>query len=196
MEGHRQSEATSAWRRFLEALADRHPLVLVFEDLHWADDALLDFVDHLVDWSSGVPMLVLCTARPELLDRRRGWGGGKRNALTIALSPLADPDIARLIWSPPGTRGAAGRDTDDPPRHRGRQPALCGGVRADADRPRSPPPRRRPLAALRCSQPAGAGVGAGADRRSPGRPAGRSETACCRTVPCSGRSSGWGRSPR
>ena len=96
-ETDRQSEAAAAWRRFLEALADRHPLVLVFEDLHWADDALLDFVDHLVDWASGVPMLVVCTARPELLDRRRGWGGGKRNALTIALSPLADVDIARLI---------------------------------------------------------------------------------------------------
>jgi class 3 adenylate cyclase len=95
--GDRHSEAAAAWRRFLEALADRQPLVLVFEDLHWADDALLDFVDHLVDWVSGVPMLVVCTARPELLDRRRGWGGGKRNALTIALSPLADPDIARLI---------------------------------------------------------------------------------------------------
>ncbi len=95
--GDRHSEATAAWRRFLEALADRQPLVLVFEDLHWADDALLDFVDHLVDWVSGVPMLVVCTARPELLDRRRGWGGGKRNALTIALSPLADTDIARLI---------------------------------------------------------------------------------------------------
>jgi tetratricopeptide (TPR) repeat protein len=71
--------------------------VLVFEDLHWADDALLDFIDHLVDWASGVPMLVVCTARPELLDRRREWGGGKRNALTTALSPLADSDIARLI---------------------------------------------------------------------------------------------------
>src|SRR6185312_6911184 len=64
---------------------------------HWADDALLDFIDHLADWSSDVPMLVVCTARPELLDRRRGWGGGKRNALTVALSPLADTDIARLI---------------------------------------------------------------------------------------------------
>ena len=95
--GDRHSEAASAWRRFLEALAERHPLVLVFEDLHWADDALLDFVDHLVDWASEVPMLVVCTARPELLDRRGGWGGGKRNALTVALSPLADPDIARLI---------------------------------------------------------------------------------------------------
>ena len=65
--------------------------------MHWADDALLDFVDHLVDWASGVPMLVVCTARPELLDRRREWGGGKRNALTIALSPLPDAEIARMI---------------------------------------------------------------------------------------------------
>jgi tetratricopeptide (TPR) repeat protein len=95
--GNRHSEATAAWRRLLEALADRHPLVLVFEDLHWADDALLDFIDHLADWSSDVPMLVVCTARPELLDRRGGWGGGKRNALTVALSPLDDSDIARLI---------------------------------------------------------------------------------------------------
>jgi len=95
--GNRSSEAAAAWRRFLEALADRHPLVLVFEDLHWADDALLDFIDHLADWSSDVSMLIVCTARPELLDRRGGWGGGKRNALTVALSPLDDPDIARLI---------------------------------------------------------------------------------------------------
>jgi len=97
--GDRAGEATAAWRRFFEALADRQPLVLVFEDLHWADDALLDFVEHLVEWSSGVPMLVVCTTRPELLDRRRGWGGGQRNALTIALSPLADDDVARLIGS-------------------------------------------------------------------------------------------------
>jgi class 3 adenylate cyclase/tetratricopeptide (TPR) repeat protein len=93
----RRSEANAAWRRFLEALAERNPLVLVFEDLHWADDALLDFVDHVVDWASGVPMLVVCTARPELLDRRRGWGGGKRNALTIALSPLPDAEVAHLM---------------------------------------------------------------------------------------------------
>src|SRR4029079_397522 len=95
--GNRHSEAAAAWRRFLEALADQHPLVLVFEDLHWADDALLDFIDHLADWAGGVPMLVVCTARPALLDRRGGWGGGKRNALTVALSPLADADTAGLI---------------------------------------------------------------------------------------------------
>jgi class 3 adenylate cyclase/tetratricopeptide (TPR) repeat protein len=97
--GDRHSEAVAAWRRFLEALADRDPLVLVFEDLHWADDALLDFIDNLAGWVVDVPMLVVCTARPELLDRRAGWGGGKRNAITVALSPLADADIARLIGS-------------------------------------------------------------------------------------------------
>ncbi|MGZ8693119.1 MAG: ATP-binding protein, partial [Gaiellaceae bacterium] len=69
----------------------------VFEDLHWADDALLDFVDHLVEWSAGVALLVLCSARPELLERRPDWGGGKLNALTLALSPLADDDAARVI---------------------------------------------------------------------------------------------------
>ena len=52
--------------------------MLVFEDLHWADDALLDFVDLLADRAGDVPLLVVCTARPELLERRPGWGGGKR----------------------------------------------------------------------------------------------------------------------
>jgi tetratricopeptide (TPR) repeat protein len=70
---------------------------LVFEDLHWADDNLLDFVDHLVDWASSVPLLVVSTARPELLTRRPGWGGGKPNALTVSLSSLSDEDTARLL---------------------------------------------------------------------------------------------------
>jgi hypothetical protein len=95
--GERRSEAFAAWRRFLEALAERRPLVLVFEDLQWADDDLLAFVDYLVEWATGVPLLVLCTARPELLERRPGWGGGKRNASTLSLSPLSDEETARLI---------------------------------------------------------------------------------------------------
>ncbi|CAN5168168.1 hypothetical protein BH09ACT13_BH09ACT13_07170 [soil metagenome] len=77
--GDRRGEAFAAWRRFFEALAEERPLVLVFEDLHWADDALLDFVDYLVEWASGVPILAVCTSRPELLSRRPGWGGGKVN---------------------------------------------------------------------------------------------------------------------
>ena len=95
--GDARQEAFAAWRRFFEGVAEERPLVLVFEDLHWADDHLLDFVDYLVEWSNGVPLLVVSTARPELLSRRPGWGGGKPNASTISLSPLSDEDTARLV---------------------------------------------------------------------------------------------------
>jgi class 3 adenylate cyclase/tetratricopeptide (TPR) repeat protein len=86
-----------AWQRFLEGVAAQRPLIAVFEDLHWADEQLLAFVEHLVDWSTGVPLLVLCTARPELYERSPGWGGGKRNSNTIALSPLGPENTARLL---------------------------------------------------------------------------------------------------
>jgi class 3 adenylate cyclase/tetratricopeptide (TPR) repeat protein len=92
-----RGEAFAAWRRFLEGLADQRPTVLVFEDLHWADDGLLDFVDGLVDRATGVPLLVVCSARPELLTKRPGWGGGKANAVTLSLAPLSGDDTARLI---------------------------------------------------------------------------------------------------
>ena len=92
-----REEAFSAWRRFLEALGSARPLVLVFEDVHWADPALLAFIEHLVEWSSGVPMLVICTARPELFDREPDWGGGMRNWSTISLAPLEDADTERMI---------------------------------------------------------------------------------------------------
>jgi tetratricopeptide (TPR) repeat protein len=95
--GDRRGEAFAAWRRFLEALADQRTLVLVFEDLHWADDGLLDFVDHLADWATTVPLLIVGTARPELLDRRPGWGGGKRNALTLSIGALSDDETAQLL---------------------------------------------------------------------------------------------------
>jgi class 3 adenylate cyclase len=95
--GDRRGEAFAAWRRFLEALAEQRPLVLVFEDLHWADDGLLDFVDELVDWLRDVPLLVVASARPELLERRPGWGGGKLNASTIGLAPLSSEQTALLL---------------------------------------------------------------------------------------------------
>ena len=97
LSGDRRAEAFSAWRRFLEAVAEHAPTVLVFEDMHWADDALLDFVDHLVEWASNVPLLCLCTTRPDLFERRSGWGGGHRNSLSVSLSPLSPADTARLI---------------------------------------------------------------------------------------------------
>jgi tetratricopeptide (TPR) repeat protein len=92
-----RDEVFTAWLRFLESIAAHRPLVLVFEDLHWADDPLVEFVEHLVEWSSGVPLLVVCSARPELYERHPGWGGGKRNSTTISLSPLSEPDTARLL---------------------------------------------------------------------------------------------------
>jgi hypothetical protein len=90
-------DAPAAWRRFLEGVAEDKATVLVFEDLHWADAGLLDFVDDLVDWVRGVPLLVVATARPELLHRRAAWAGGKANATTISLPPLGDAETARLV---------------------------------------------------------------------------------------------------
>ena len=92
-----RAEAFAAWRRFFEALAEDSPTVLVFEDVHWADDALLDFIDVLADRAGAVPLLIVCTARPELLERRPGWGGGKTNTTTVSLSPLSGDDTARLV---------------------------------------------------------------------------------------------------
>jgi class 3 adenylate cyclase/tetratricopeptide (TPR) repeat protein len=92
-----REESFAAWRSFLEATAASRPLVMVIEDLHWADPAMLAFVEYLAEWASGVPLLVLCTARPELFDREPGWGGGKRNHTAVSLSPLSPDETARLI---------------------------------------------------------------------------------------------------
>ena len=93
----RRADAFAAWRRFVDGLAAERPTVLVFEDLHWADDGLLDFVDSLVDWATDVPLLVVATARPELLARRPHWGGGKTNAATLSLAPLSERETAELV---------------------------------------------------------------------------------------------------
>jgi class 3 adenylate cyclase/tetratricopeptide (TPR) repeat protein len=93
-----QAETFTAWRRFLEAVAARRPLVLVLEDLHWADDALLAFVRHLAEEARGVPLLVVATTRPELFDRDPDWGQGPPGrATTVTLAPLSDADTTRLI---------------------------------------------------------------------------------------------------
>lgn len=91
-----REELFEAWRRFLERMAARYPLVLVLEDIHWADSGLLDFVDHVADWAQG-PILVLTLARPELFDIRPTWGGGKRNAASIYLDPLSEDEAVAMI---------------------------------------------------------------------------------------------------
>jgi class 3 adenylate cyclase/tetratricopeptide (TPR) repeat protein len=97
-EGHAAPEET-AWaiRRFLEILATDRPVVAVWEDVHWAEPAFLDSIDHVADWSRDAPILVLCTARPEFLDTRPAWGGGKLRASALTLPPLDTGTSAELI---------------------------------------------------------------------------------------------------
>jgi class 3 adenylate cyclase/tetratricopeptide (TPR) repeat protein len=92
-----QEESFTAWRRFCESLAAQGPTVLAFEDLHWADPALLSFLEHLTDWVEGVPLLVLCTARPELYEQQPTFGANAKNAQRINLAPLTEDETARLI---------------------------------------------------------------------------------------------------
>jgi class 3 adenylate cyclase/tetratricopeptide (TPR) repeat protein len=86
-----------AVRRLFETLAAGSPLILIFDDVHWAEQTLLDLVDHIADWSREAPILLLCMARPEFLDSRPGWGGGKMNAATILLEPLSEDEAETLI---------------------------------------------------------------------------------------------------
>lgn len=92
-----RSEAFTAWRRFLEDMAAVQPLIMVIEDLHWADAALVEFLEDLLVWSADAPIMVICTTRPELYEAHPAWGGGQRNSTTMALSPLSDEHIAKLL---------------------------------------------------------------------------------------------------
>jgi class 3 adenylate cyclase len=87
----------AAWRTFFERLAATGPVVMVFEDFHFADTGLLDFVDHLLEWSRNVPIYVVTLARPEFLERRPNWGAGKRNFTSLYLEPLPDPAMRELL---------------------------------------------------------------------------------------------------
>jgi class 3 adenylate cyclase/tetratricopeptide (TPR) repeat protein len=88
-----------AWavRKLLEAAAETGPLVAVFDDVHWGEPTLFDLIEHIGDFSRDAPILILCLGRPELLDRRPGWGGGKLNATTVLLGPLSTADTDALI---------------------------------------------------------------------------------------------------
>ncbi|MBA2254748.1 MAG: AAA family ATPase [Chloroflexi bacterium] len=94
-----QQALFGAWQRLIELAAVRRPLVLVVEDLHWSSDTLLDLVESVFQPRADVPLLMLALSRPELLDRRRSWGGGRRNYLSISLEPLGDSDVSRLVAS-------------------------------------------------------------------------------------------------
>ena len=93
----RSEELFTAWRTFFERLAASDPVVMVFEDLHWADQGTLDFIDHVLDWSRGLPIYVVTLARPELLERRPAWGAGKRDFASLSLDPLPDAAMHELL---------------------------------------------------------------------------------------------------
>jgi class 3 adenylate cyclase len=99
-----RAELFAAWRTFLEQVAEASPTVLVFEDVHWADDAMLAFLEHLADRALGVPLLVVATARPELFERHAGFAAGLPNVNRVNLAPLSELETAQLVS---GLLGAA-----------------------------------------------------------------------------------------
>ena len=124
-------EIAWAFRKLLEHAA---PVVCVLDDLHWAEPTLLDLVDHVADWSRDAPILLLCMARPELLDRRPTWGGGKLNASTVLLEPLNADETDMLIGQLDRPGLARGRPPGADPRRGRRQPALRRGDAGDGRR--------------------------------------------------------------
>ena len=87
----------SSWRTYFERIAEQAPVVLVFEDLQWADEGLFDFIEDLLAWSRGKPIYVITLARPELLERRPTWGAGQRGFTSLGLEPLTDAEMLELL---------------------------------------------------------------------------------------------------
>ena len=92
-----RDELFSAWRTLFERIAAHGTTVLLFEDLQWADSGLIDFIDHLLDWTKSLPIFVITLSRPELLERRPEWGAGRRNFVSLALDPLPETAMRELL---------------------------------------------------------------------------------------------------
>jgi predicted ATPase/class 3 adenylate cyclase len=95
--GIRAQDTFWAFRKLLESLARRRPLVIAFDDIHWGEATLLDLIEHVADWARDAPILILCLGRPELLEERPSWGGGKLNATSLLLEPLDHEACGRLV---------------------------------------------------------------------------------------------------
>jgi class 3 adenylate cyclase/tetratricopeptide (TPR) repeat protein len=92
-----RGELYSAWRTFFERVAEHGPIVMVFEDLQWADPGLIDFIESILEWSRNHAILVITLSRPELMDRRPNWGAGQRSFTSLHLEPLSDQAMAELL---------------------------------------------------------------------------------------------------
>ena len=165
--GDRQ-DLFAAWRLFFERLSETFPTVLAFEDMQWADTSLLDFVESLLEWSRSYPLYVITLARPEVHERRPGWGAGQRNFTSLYLEPLSPTAMEELLEGlvPGLPEGLARPD----PRARAGRAAVRGRDGADAPRPRPARSGRPRVQADRRDRDArGAGDAARADRSPAGR---------------------------
>ena len=97
--GPTREELFAGWRLFFERLAEHDPVVMAFEDMHWAEDGLLDFIEYLLDWSAQHRIFILTFARPELAERRPGWPAGRRSAAVGYLEPLGNRPMEELLDS-------------------------------------------------------------------------------------------------
>ncbi len=95
--GAASEQLFGAWRTFFERIAEKGSLALVFEDMHFADSGLLDFLDHLLEWARNSPIYIVTLARPELLEKRPDWGAGKRSFASIYLEPLPQAEMLELL---------------------------------------------------------------------------------------------------
>src|SRR5262249_6844753 len=105
-----QQEIAWAVREWAERLAGVQPLILVFEDIHWAEEPLLELIEHLAAWVRDAPLLLLCLARPELLDIRPSWGGGRVRSTSIELEPLAPQEVEEMMSTLLRDTGLAAED--------------------------------------------------------------------------------------
>jgi class 3 adenylate cyclase/tetratricopeptide (TPR) repeat protein len=103
--GAQQEETFWAFRKLFEAIASERPLVLVIDDVHWAESTIFDLLDHLTGLSAGAPILLLCLARPDLFESRPEWAKPQPTKTIISLSPLADPDAKALVEQLQRARG-------------------------------------------------------------------------------------------
>ena len=150
IEGERsQEEIAWAAREWAAELADAQPLVLVFEDVHWAEEPLLELIEHLAERVKDAPLLIVCLARPELLDIRPGWGGGRLRATAIELEPLAPEESEELLDALLADRELSTVRAPHAAREDRGEPALRRGDDADAARGRHLRPSASPTRSRR-----------------------------------------------
>ena len=101
----------AAWRTFFERVSERGTVAMIFEDLHWADSGLLDFIESMLEWSRGKPIYIVALTRPDLLERRTTWGVGQRSLVSLHLEPLSDAVMTALVQAmvPAADDAAVGR---------------------------------------------------------------------------------------